>query len=313
MRDFCFMRLTFTNLYTQCQSNTGDTSATSLTYFKQQINTRYQLVLAQLADYQDVKTSTGTTVTAQQFYHNPPGYVNIESVTITIGSVNYVLKSVDSALDWDILNAVQFTGSAIPMYFFQKRDSFGIWPTPQGAYTITLNYIYRDRPLSKDDYTTGTISQTNNSQTITGSGTTWTGSMAGRWFTTATYGYYYRISSAAATSLILEEAVQDLTDSALTYTIGETPELPEEAHELLSIGATADFYAGVRKDVGSATWWNNVFWTGDGNNNDRTGKNARGGLIGLQKRYASRSNSKIIRKRAASGLWNTKLFAESIS
>ncbi len=99
----------------------------------------------------------------------------------------------------------------------------------------------------------------------------------------------------------------------LAYNIGETPELPEEAHELLSIGATADFFAGVRKDTASGTWWNNVFWTGDGNNNDRTGRNIRGGLIGLQKRYSSRSNSRIVRKRASQGLYNSKLFATTIS
>jgi hypothetical protein len=307
------MRLSFQSLYTQCQSNTSATDATSLTYFKQQINTRYQLVLAQLADYQDIKTSTGLTVVGQQLYHNPPGYVNIESVSVTIGSVVYPLKAVDSALDWDQLNAVQFTGSAIPMYFFQKRDSFGIWPTPQGAYTITLNYLYRDRNMTQDDYSAGTASQINNSQIVTGLATTWTGAMVGRWFTATNYGYSYRITAASTTSLTLEEAIQDLTDNTLTYTIGETPELPEEAHELLSIGATADFYAGVRKALTSATWWNNTFWTGDGNNNDRTGKNVRGGLIGLQKRYASRSNSKIIRRRAAGGLLNSKLFATSIS
>ncbi len=310
------MRLTFQQLYEKCESDTGATDAVSIAYFKQQINTRYQLVLAQLGDYQDIKTSTGSTVVGQQYYHNPPGYVNIESITVTTSvssSLVYVLKSVDSALDWDIMNAVQFTGSAIPMYFFQKRDTFGIWPTPQSVGTITLNYIYRDRNMTQDDYSTGTIAQVNNSQTVTGTNTAWTGAMVGRWFSTPNYGYSYRITQAATTSLVLEEAIQDLTDSGLSYIIGETPELPEEAHELLSIGATADFYAGVRKDISSGTWWNNVFWTGDGNNNDRTGKNIRGGLIGLQKRYASRSNSRIIRRRAAGGLLNTKLFATTIS
>ncbi len=308
------MRLTFQGLYTQCQSNTSDTSTTSLTYFKQQINTRYQLVLAQLQDYQDIKTATASTVVAQQYYHNPPGYVNIESVTVTIGSVKYVLKSVDSSLDWDILNAIQFTGSAIPTYFFQRRDDFGIWPTPQGVYTITLNYVYRDRNLTNADYTTGTVTLTNNSQTVTGSGTTFTAGMVGRWLSSTTDGYWYRISGFTSTTVLtLEEAFQGTTGSALAYTIGECPELPEESHEFLSIGATADYYAGVRKDLDSGTWWNNTFWTGDGNNKDRTGKNIRGGLIGLQKRYSSRSNSAIVRRRTANGLYNTKIWATVLS
>lgn len=285
----------------------------SLAYFKQQINTRYQLVLAQLQDYQNIKTLTGSTVVNQQYYHNPPGYINIESVTITIGSVKYTLKALDSSMDWDLQNAMTFTGSAIPRLFFQRRDDFGIWPIPQGVYTITINYTYRDRNMTNDDYTAGTVTVTNNSTTVTGASTVWTALMVGRWFTAIQDGYWYRITGASATSLTLEEAYQGTTGSALTYNLGETPELPEEAHELLSVGATADFYAGVRKDLTSATWWNNLFWTGDGNNTDRTGKNVRSGLIGLQKRYAARSNSRIIRKRSSTGLVNTKIFAESIS
>ena len=311
------MRLTFSGLFTQCQSNTADTSATSLTYFKQQINTRYQLVLAQLQDYQDIKTATASTVVAQQYYHNPPGYVNIESITVTTSassSIKYILKPVDSSLDWDILNAIQFTGSAIPLYFFQRRDDFGIWPTPQGVGTITINYIYRDRNLTQSDYTTGSITATNNSQTITGSGTTFTAGMVGRWISVTNDGYWYRISGFTSTTILtIEEAYQGTTGSSLAYTLGECPELPEEAHELLSIGATGDYYAGVRNDLKNATWWNNTFWTGDGNNNDRTGRNIRGGLIGLQKRYSARSNSKIVRKRASQGLLNSKIFATSIS
>lgn len=302
------------NAFLRDTGNPASTDAQLTNHFNLYANERYQLVLAQLGNYQNIKTQTASSVVAQQFYHNPPGFVQIESVTVTIGSIKYILKPVDSSLDWDILNAVTFTGSAIPMYFFQRRDDFGIWPTPQGVYTITINYVYRDRNLTNADYVIGTVTATNNSTTLTGSGTTFTAGMVGRWFTSTTDGYWYRITSyTSATVLTLEEAFQGTTGAGLAYTIGESPELPEDAHPLLSQGAVADWYAGPRGDIQKATWWNNVFWAGDGNNSDRTGKNVRGGLIGLQKRYANRSNSKVVRRTASRGLYNTKIFAESIT
>lgn len=262
---------------------------------------------------------TATAVASQQYYHNPPGFVNIEDVYVTTSSsstVKYVLRAVDSQKDWDELNAIQFTGSAIPQYFFQRRDDFGIWPTPQDSTgTIYVNYTYRDRNLSNADYTTGTVTVTNDSQTVTGSGTTFTAQMIGRWFQlTGQDGYWYRISNQSSTTAItLESAFQGTSGNTLNYRIAETPEIPEDGHELLVYGVTADILMGLKQDIAKGNGWNNMFWTGDFGNNSRDASNIRGGLIGLKKRYSSRSNSAIIRRGISRRRSQSKIWAQSIS
>lgn len=311
------MRLTYTDLkndFLDSVGQTGSVDTNLINFFKRALSSRYQLMLAQLSNYQTRITKTATTVAAQQYYHNPVGVVQIENMTVTVGSIAYPLLSVDSQMAWDRLNELLISTSAIPQFFFAKRDEFGIWPVPQGAYLITLNYNLRDRDLTTEDYTTGTVTVTNDSPTVTGSGTTFTSAMVGRWLQIRNDGYWYRISGfVSSTEITLETAYEGGSGSSLNYRIGETPELPEEGHKLLSIGCTADYFAGPKGDIQKATWFNNVFWTGDGNNNDRTGRNVQGGLMGLQQRYSSRSNSGVVYRKSATRLENDKLWATRIS
>jgi hypothetical protein len=119
-----------------------------------------------------------------------------------------------------------------------------------------------------------------------------------------------------ATSLTLENSWQGTTIAAgVTYRIGQCPEIPEEGHIMLADGATADFYAGLRSDIEKATWWNNVFWTGDGNNNNRKigDDNIKAGLIGLVNKYASRDESAIVNRQPKVWPPQYKVFATTIS
>lgn len=248
---------------------------------------------------------TASTVADQQFYHYPVGIVNIASATIDLGSYTAPLDVISSQHNWDVLNSIQIQASAIPQFIFPRRDDFGIWPTPQAVYTINFNYHLRDRNMNIADYTTGTVTATNNSQTITGSGTTWTEAMVGRWFivddpTAPGQGYWYRISAfTSTTSLTLETSYEATTVAGATYRIGQTPEIPEEGHIVLVDGVTADYYAGMRSDPQKATWFNNKFWTGDGQNGDRDIGNNKihGGLIGLINHNTDRNREKIINRK----------------
>ena len=313
---FC-MRLTYTDLKNQFLDNTGNTGSTDtdiLSFFKRSLGERYQLMLAEFADYQGQIAKTASTVANQQYYAYPPGIVDIEDVVITVGSLNYPLEAVGSQARWDSLNAVLIQSGAIPQYFFPRRDDFGIWPIPQDVYTITLNYHWRDRNLTNDDYTTGTVSVTNGSATITGSGTTWTAAMVGRWFT-ATDGLWYRIAGFTnSTTLTLATNFAGATASSLSYTIGESPELPEEAHTLLATGVTADYYMGYRKDAINGKAWTNKFWTGDpGIALDTPPDNIYAGFIGLKKRFASRADRKVVRRSPRMELVQDKRWASSIT
>ena len=302
------MILSYTDIQNQYLRNigkAGSTDATILADLKLNLGQRYQMMLAKLGDYMTQIPKQASTVANQQYYHYPSGIVNIETATIDLGTYTAPLEVINSQHNWDILNSIQIQASAVPQFIFPRRDDFGIWPTPQDVYTINFNYHWRDRNMGVADYTTGTVSVTNNSTTITGSGTTFTPAMVGRWFEVTDTslngeGYPYRVAAYnSATSLTIETSWEGTTGSSLTYRVAQAPEVPIEGQIALVDGVTADFYAGLRTDINKATWFNNKYWTGDGNNPSRKegDPNIKGGLIGMMNLYGDRNDTKIVNRK----------------
>jgi hypothetical protein len=303
------MRLTYTAIKEQYLRNIGmegSTDTTILADFDANLGARYQLILSSLKNYSTQVSKTLSTAIGTQYYSYPNGVNKVDDVVVKIGSVQYPLTTIYAQHTWDLLNAIQIQPSATPQFIFPRRDDFGIWPIPQGVYTITFNHYLKDRNLSVDDYTGGMVTCTNGDETVVGTGTVFTQAMVGRWLTitdkaTPGQGYWYRIASVTdSTHLELEKKWQNQTISAaVSYKIGECPEIPEEGHIILVDGVTADFYSGPRADVEKATWFNNKFWTGDGNNPNREigGDRILGGLIGMINRYSERDNSHLIRRK----------------
>lgn len=300
--------LTYTDIKQQFLRNIGQDGSTDsalLADFNIHLGQRYAMVLAKMHDYQVQRTLTTPTVAAQQYYHYPATIMNIESVVVTIGSVNYPTTIVNSQWQWDWLNALQVQPTAIPQFIFPRKVDFGLYPIPQDVYTLTFNYHYRDRNLSVADYTSGTVTVTQNSISVTSSGATFDATMIGRWLqvTDATapgQGFFYKIAAVPSSStLSLETAYEGTTSSGVTYRIGEIPDYPEEGHILMVDGPTADFYAGIRHDVETATWFNNKFWTGDGQSGKRDigDKTISGGLIGLYNHYTDRNLERVIDRK----------------
>lgn len=261
-----------------------------------------------------------TTATVSQFYPFPQGEVTVEGMYITIGSVNYPLQIINSRWDWEQLNAIQIQASAIPQFYFPQRDTFGIWPTPQTVYSGTMSYHYRDRNLSIADYSTGTVTVTNGSTQITGTGT-FTPAMVGRWFeitdpTIPGQGYWYLITSyTSATIINVNRPWTAATATGATYVIGETPDIPEELHAIMAWGATADYYGGMQKDPTNNALYDNLFWTGSASNTSRQRGDDKiiGGLLGGQNRYASRDNTRIVKRRPKLSPLQSKIWATSLS
>jgi len=244
----------------------------------------------------------------------------IENGVVTIGSVRYPLQTIYSQSQWDKLNAIQIQPSAIPQFIFPRRDDYGIWPIPQGVYTLTLNRFIRLRNLSVTDYTTGTVTMTHGDTTVTGLNTTFTKTMEGRWLVITSdadgYGYWYRIETyTSATEIELDSVWEGSTAATLSYKICETPELPEEGHIILVDGVTADYYKGVRVDADKAAQFENSFWTGDQKNftRDINSKNINGGLIGLCRTYNSRDDRHLIKRQPKTYPPQFKVWATTIS
>lgn len=321
------MRLTYTDLKNQFLRNIGmqgSSDTTILADFNNRLAQRYQMVFANLHSYVTQTYKTQSTVAATQYYPYPVGVSRVDDVYITIGSVKYPLQIINSQHAWDVLNAIQLQPSAIPQFLFPRRSDYGIWPIPQDVYTITFNYFIRDRSLLVDDYTTGTVNLTNGDATVTATGSSgivFTNAMVGRWIemtdtTYPDYGLWYRIASCTdADNIELETPWQGSDVLARTYRIGQCPEIPEEGHIILADGVTADFYAGQRSDIEKATWFDNMFWTGQGNNDNRKigDDTIKGGLIGMVNRYTDRDQSGLIRRQPKIFPPEFKIWATSIS
>lgn len=302
------MRQTFGELQNTSQDyisqNTGSfTTSTVVNFIKEHINKRYQLILSVLRNYQTQPTPrTATTTAGNQYYSYPPGTQSVQSATLTIANVAYPLIVVNSQMDWNYLNQIDFSGTTIPQYIFPRQRDFGIYPIPQTTGdTITLVPNLQAAEMTADDYAIGTITLTTDNIEIVGVGTTFTADMAGRWFkATGGDNFWYRIGSFTDTThLNLETYYEGESKTSVAYIIGESPEIPEELHEIIPHGVAADFYSGPRKDFTSAQAHNNYFWTGDFSNASRRIQEAQGGLLGAQARYATRANSNIIYRKKA--------------
>lgn len=289
--------------------------------FQYSLGTRYQTVLGTLSSYINQDSADFTTVAGQQYYEYPLGTVGLEDVTITIGNVIYTLQPIYDQKMWDWYNALPIQPTSFPQFYFPRRYDFGIYPKPQDEYEGTINKFARDRNLLVDDYTDMTVSLTLDDATLTGSGTAFTAGMEGYWFTitdTAVhgYGYWFRVLTVTdATHIELSQPWPYASISSKTYRIGQTPLIPEEGHIILPWGTAADYYAGPYGNPELYTRFNNMFWTGDANNNiaDLDNKNIRGGLIGLKNRYEDRDRDMVVNRLPQGINPSYMIFSQTIS
>jgi len=272
--------------------------------------------------YTIAASQNGSAGTHAQYYSNPPGYVTSDGIVISVGQVNYPLKLISSESIWEQLNSVLLQASAVPQFYFPRRDDFGIWPIPQNLYTSQMYYHYRDRNLMVDDYKVGSIALTNGSNKITGTTTVFTPAMVGMWLfiddtTVPGHGYEYRINGyVSGTVLTLDRPYVGTTTSGITsYRIGETPEIPEDVHMYLVDGVTGGYYKDVRKDMTNATPFLNSFWTGNpANGNWKEGdENIVGGLLGAMKSYSDREDERVINRKDALNPLQFKPFAVTLA
>lgn len=283
------MQETYTSLIQACIDytlNTETSSATSRTairtLFGKEINRTIRWIYDFLNLFKTEKSDATITTTAATQYYNKKNYMgNITAMTVTINSIPYDLKPVDSYDAWNALNASTYSGTIIPRFFFQRQKDFGIYPTP-GATGDTITVVYNPllKDLSLEDVTTGTVAVVNGDATVTGTATSFDASYAGRWMRIDDDGYWYRILSITDTThLELEKNFEGSTDTSSTYIIADCPELPPEIQALIPHHSIAQYFAGPRHDPEQAQMHLNYFFTGDYTNLDRSGRNIKGGIL----------------------------------
>jgi len=319
------MRETSTTLLQTTQDLCIDDSTTSATnlsdsrsFINGQINNTVQYLFSLIQNYKTQPIpSTFSTVIDQVYYHKPPGLLTVESITVAVGDINYPLKPINSQALWDRFQQLDITSSDIPQYYFMRQSDFGIYPKPSGVQVGTITGNYLPRRLTVTDYVDGTIAIANNSTTVTGTSTEFTSDMVGRWLRAGANGRWYKIATYnSTTSLTLETSFQQPSVSGSTFTIGESPEIPEEMHEYIPFRAAANYYATVRRDGQQAQTLLNYFYTGD-YNNTRRGGGIQGGVLGIINRYKNtgRSNTQLntLHKSNIVNNWRDEVWATTLS
>lgn len=235
-----------------CQDTTQDYTATSLAFFKRQLNKGYKVILSTLGRSITEKTATSPTVASQQWYQTPYDYNTLKSIAVTVGSRTYPLEEEPSQDNWNNYNQITRL-SNIPSRFFVRPNfgyggtEVGIWPIPSSAgNTITLVYEGMEQDMSQTAYTTGTVSVTLGSATVTGVGTTFSANMVGRYFQITSNtgdGLYYQVASyTSPTSITLRNVYQGATVSTVNYQIAQAFSLPDEVQILPIFYALAWYY-----------------------------------------------------------------------
>lgn len=249
--------LTFTDILTECQSQTGDdTSTVSTTVFTRGINEGLHIFRALMRREYTMERKVFSIAIDQQYYQMPEDCIRMDKITITVGDIVYPLVEVDNDSEWQYLNQRAIT-STIPQYFYVRgQDEFGIYPIPAENISLAgeLTYQARLADIDQADYTTGTVTVTNGSSAVVGSGTTFTTAMAGRMIRIndgSDDQLWYRIEVVTdATHITLENVYGGATTSGISYRIGQVPNIPEEYHLHIADYALYRYYMRRRdKDI----------------------------------------------------------------
>lgn len=165
--------------------------------------------------------------------------------TYIIGDGNhYIGKEVVSEDEWNMLQeSATDVSSDVLSEFYIRGNNIELYPIPDTTNILYITYTKLIGDMVNDDYTTGTVTVSKGSTTVTGSGTTFTTAMIGRYFRGATTGNWYRIKSFTSTTVItLETPFNEISLSGSTYTIGELPLIPELFQPMLTYKAIAFLY-----------------------------------------------------------------------
>lgn len=228
--------------YTKSRNTAGiwtkNSSTANLSYLDEMANDSYRHICA-MKDWPFLeKTRNITTKASTQFYPLPYDCGQVREIAVILSTKTYTPKLAPSRAFWDQLNLVSFT-SDYPEWYFVFDGQVGIWPKPATAgNTIVITQKTKVIDLQFADYTTGNITTAATAlalTTITGSGTTFTAQMVGRFIQIAGTGdlEWYEIGGyTSATSITLVRAISaDFAAQTNSFTIGQMPILPEDFHD----------------------------------------------------------------------------------
>jgi hypothetical protein len=233
------------------------------------------------------------TVANQEGYEIPNGFRKLIDLWIYSGDgtdsrqVIYTPEMLFDPVKFKKVKQAKYGTQNVPYFTYVEGRRLLIQPVPStSGNMIMLRGRLNTKDLTIADYTTGTIvSIANNATTVTGSGTTWTKDMVGRYMqiteTTADNGgdgYWYEIASVTSTTVLeLKKPYEGLAIAAgsAAYKIGQVSAIPE-AYDVAICYRTA------------ALWWQNQndlvraksYWMQYDGGNEAGYSSQYGGLVG---------------------------------
>lgn len=239
---------TFQQITSEVQSGTQNSSASELILTKRDTNIatqRFKSVMSRPWSRIAKKTNI---VADQQDYQLPRSVLRPSGVDYLYGDAYVPLVEIASEMTWNQLNAVPSVGIGTPRFFFPKgKDVISIYPVPATAVVEGLKVYYEPKQprMISDDYTTGTVTVTQGSTTITHSAAGFTEAMVGRFFyiTDGTDGNDYQVVSYTDTSnLVLENYYEGTSGAGKGFLIGIVPDIPDEYHPAITDYCMARFF-----------------------------------------------------------------------
>jgi hypothetical protein len=231
-----------------------DSSNTSaLAFLKLNMNIGLHKLEADLQNqyFEDIRT--GSTVASSNQIPLPENVVRSKALYVTVGSRQYPATEIFDEETWRRIQASSNGATSdVLRYYFVRKNYIEVFPTPASVNTYTLIYETESKDLAVEDYTTGTISAlTNGAKAVTGSGTTFTASMVGRFMQITSDGEFYEIASyTSATAITLVKSFQGTTIAAGSepFTIGQMPRTPGPTHVIPVYYAAWQYYLGFKPD-----------------------------------------------------------------
>lgn len=246
----------------------GNSNSANLTVGDELMNANDKQIISKRKWTFTKKTKNFTTTTSQSSLTLPHSVKKVNSIFLLSGTTRYRIQEVTDRAIWVALTQSPADSAVYPNYFYVRGNVVEFYPIISTASnTLTIEYTARQKDLSIADYTTGTIvSIANGATTVTGTGTTWTSKMIGRFIritdsdtANAGDGEWYEIASVTSTTILeLTTNYQGVSIAAATvaYTIGQVSLIPEEYQPISKFWALADYFmSGINPKMDRSDRW----------------------------------------------------------
>jgi len=241
------LQIPTSQLISDYQFFTKDSSTENVARGKRMIQHYYTFLLSLANNYVAEKTRYGNLKANQRSYLLPPDYIKMKTIRVKSGDQYYPATECKSTDRWnDLIRLTRYV--TIPEWWIIFNDEGNMHleldgiPSTDVANGIEMTFEGYQDPLSfPDPYVTGTISVTSGSATVTGSGTSWTSAMIGRFILIGKW-FYEILNVVDATTLTLVNYYQGDSASGLSCNIVELLKLPPEFHMTPLWGACRDYW-----------------------------------------------------------------------